>query len=219
MLIVNLASRTLYCRQERKLEANEDILKYIESYQLIFNKKVSENDLTYIKANIASTELALMINKWEDGNHRYLTEEAKSILLIDYLNIESNFIIKGVSKEKIREAGLKSIESFLNETKDSLYVERLENIILDKMDFGPVVASPMENIYGDLYVSSNPSEANVFIDGKKQDNCTNNTWVLIVGKHSLSIKKENYHDCGKEVLIEKKKTIKFHCELQKKVLA
>jgi len=218
ILFFNLSLQVIYTQQQewQPIVDKEKIDRSISSFEKIYDVKILPSNLNYIKENISSPTLISVVTDWENSHNMYFEENSMLILLINLLNSEIEFINKGFTKEKVKEAGQKALISYLDSIEEeSLSIDPMSVRVLEAMGIGPFLASPEPNVYGRIYISSNPDKANVYFDGNKRGQ-TNNKWVLVTGEYSLTLKKQGYHDYNKKIKIEEEENPPLHCDLRKK---
>ncbi|MDY4932253.1 MAG: SUMF1/EgtB/PvdO family nonheme iron enzyme, partial [Candidatus Onthomorpha sp.] len=76
----------------------------------------------------------------------------------------------------------------------------------------------LEPIYGKLNIDSNPFDADIYIDGKSYGKTPNQISKVLIGQHSLSLKKEGYAELQATIEIAEGKisTYNFTMQQQKK---
>jgi hypothetical protein len=129
-----------------------------------------------------------------------------------YLNGE----LKGTTPLTIKSLGFGDYE--LKVSKDG-YKEDMRNVVLDRNNQKRVIMVALEHETFTLQVNSSPSEAEVYIDGIKKGTTPLEITDLIIGKHFVEVRKENYAKWSKEVNEEDEtgsgvnKTIVFEANL------
>lgn len=217
IILVFMALINFYCSGQSSEKLNFNVL--VNKYESLYDMKISDAYLDYIQKNLNNPELLKSIQNWTEENQIILNEDAKSILLIDYLINEKIFLDKGISIESLRLAEPYVIKNYLHSIKDinSEYIDPMGNKIYEALGYGPVISDVVPNIYGELSVTSLPDNADVYID-QKLCGCTIKdkeiTWMLIVGEHSISVKKEGYIDCYADIIIKQIKPVQYHCDLE-----
>ncbi|UCE07795.1 MAG: PEGA domain-containing protein [bacterium] len=202
--------------QRGRLTINEEqIEESIERFERISRKKIESKNLIYIKENFSSYALMAIINEWERTHNLYLEKDAKSNLLIDYLNSEFEFISKGEPLAQVREAGQIAMTGYLASIEGASDIEPIGYRMNELMETGYEYDSAEPNVYGNIYISSNPENARVEFNGEERGR-TNNKWVLVIGEYSLSIKKKEYYDHNTKIIIKQGENQRIHCELKKK---
>ena len=69
---------------------------------------------------------------------------------------------------------------------------------------------------GNADIVTDPMEAAVYVDGKKQGTSPVTIKDLLIGKHELTIHKDGYEPFEKSIYVEEDETLTLHPELQKK---
>ena len=65
----------------------------------------------------------------------------------------------------------------------------------------------LEPIYGKLNIDSNPFDADIYIDGKAYGKTPNQIQKILIGQHTLSLKKEGYKDINETIEIKEVKML------------
>ncbi len=65
----------------------------------------------------------------------------------------------------------------------------------------------LEPIYGKLNIDSNPFDADIYIDGKAYGKTPNQIQKILIGRHTLSLKKEGYKDINETIEIKEGKML------------
>ena len=79
------------------------------------------------------------------------------------------------------------------------------------VQYVPLVSEPE---YGFLAISSEPTEADIYVDGKHYEKTNNVITNLAVGNHRLELKKEGYVNYVENIAVEKGETLKLDVKLQ-----
>ena len=103
------------------------------------------------------------------------------------------------------------------------YKEDTRQVVLDRNNQKRVIMVALEHATFTLQVDSSPSEAEVYIDGVKKGTTPLEINDLIIGKHFVEVRKENYAKWSKEINEEDEmdsggnKTIVFEANLSPSV--
>lgn len=84
--------------------------------------------------------------------------------------------------------------------------------VVDVHTIGPIVLESPSPIYGSLIVSSTPDNADVFIDGKFVGN-TPGAHQVIIGDHTVSIRKPGYNAEDRTILIKENESSRIEVKL------
>lgn len=218
IILVTNFSINFACSQpqrERPIVDKEKIDNSILKYEQLFNKKISLDNMSYIKENIFSAKLMSILSEWENVHNMNLSESTELILLVDYLNSEKEFINFGEPQEKVKEAGYEAINSYLDSIISAPVVEPMDFKMDKLMGTEYSMVSSIQNKYGNIEITSVPDKADVYFD---ENFCgqTNDRWVIVIGDYSVSIRKEDYHSHNAKVSIKIGENPPIHCELEKK---
>jgi sporulation protein YlmC with PRC-barrel domain len=80
-----------------------------------------------------------------------------------------------------------------------------------------VISAKLSKGYGTLYVSSTPSNAVVFIDGKRQGQLTPLEVKIAEGKYFVKVVKDSFYPFEEEVVVEQDKTMTVEADLVRQV--
>ena len=73
----------------------------------------------------------------------------------------------------------------------------------------------LEPIYGKLNIDSNPFDADIYIDGKAYGKTPNQIQKILIGRHTLSLKKEGYAELKATIEIAEGKISTYNFTMQK----
>ena len=126
--------------------------------------------------------------------------------------IDEQFKTKGVFKDILTQGKYR-----LKVVKPSYRTFSKEIDIVSGKPFVEKVPN-LEPIYGKLNIDSNPFDADIYIDGKSYGKTPNQISKVLIGQHSLSLKKEGYAELQATIEIAEGKisTYNFTMQQQKK---
>lgn len=170
---------------------NDDILILLEALEI--QGKINQEERNYILENIKRDDISYTIQWFEESFGMLLTKKVKNSILVEYFIIELEGDIEP-PKEIQRNRFLQSY---------------LEQIAKRRLHF-PMGQLPflayggrtllVKNKYGRLKVISTPDSCEVHIDGRFL-NYSNYEFILTIGEHLISVKKDGYEDFIESIII------------------
>lgn len=82
-----------------------------------------------------------------------------------------------------------------------------------------ITLQPPTPIYGTVQVESNITDATVFLDNEKVGRVPLQLRQVLIGKHTITLKRQGYADAVKEIEVEEGKTITAHLDLHSSITA
>ena len=110
--------------------------------------------------------------------------------------IDEQFKAKGVFKDILTQGKYR-----LKVVKPSYRTFSKEIDIVSGKPFVEKVPN-LEPIYGKLNIDSNPFDADIYIDGKSYGKTPNQIQKILIGQHTLTLKKEGYKDINETIEIK-----------------
>jgi len=144
-----------------------------------------------VRATISSTEI--FVDSYPKECNVYLNGELKGDTPISLRGLDYGEYLIEVSKE-----------GFTTST---------QSLTLNRENPKKVIFVTLEHLTFTLEVESYPSEAEVYIDGIKIGITPLKTEDLLLGKHFIEVRKQNYTKWTKEIEVKENQTIKFFAEL------
>ena len=115
--------------------------------------------------------------------------------------IDEQFKAKGVFKDILTQGKYR-----LKVVKPSYRTFSKEIDIVSGKPFVEKVPN-LEPIYGKLNIDSNPFDADIYIDGKAYGKTPNQIQKILIGQHTLTLKKEGYKDINETIEIKEGKML------------
>lgn len=121
-----------------------------------------------------------------------------------------------INDEKVGQGewtGKLSAAMYKIESRREGYQTRLVTITVKEFEERTVSLPAPIPIYGKIQIQSNPFNATVLLDGKEIGETPLLYNDVIVGKHKIVIRKEDYHDYSADIIVEEGKIAKLEAEL------
>lgn len=182
---------------------NDDILTVLEALEI--QGKINQEEKNYILENMKRDDISYTIQWYEETYGILLTKKARNLILVEYFRYELDWHVEPPKEIQTN----RFLQSYLEQIAAQEFLSPL----------GPPACSSKtileKNNYGRLKVISTPDSCEVHIDGRFQ-NYSNYEFMLTIGEHLISVKKDEYKDFDESIIINSGRRHNINCKLSKR---